>query len=72
MVLPPFFEGPTDDDGVLAFYEAAAEGGLPIIGYNVPGAVGVAISPTSSAGSARSRTSSPPRTRPATSPPRRT
>lgn len=45
MVLPPFFEGPTDDDGVLAFYEAAAEGGLPIIGYNVPGAVGVAISP---------------------------
>lgn len=45
MVLPPFFEGPTDDDGVLAFYEAAGEGGLPIIGYNVPQAVGVAISP---------------------------
>lgn len=45
MVLPPFFEGPTDDDGVFAFYETAAEGGLPIIGYNVPGAVGVAISP---------------------------
>lgn len=45
MVLPPFFEGPTDDDGVFAFYAAAAEGGLPIIGYNVPGAVGVAISP---------------------------
>lgn len=45
MVLPPFFEGPTDDDGVFAFYEAAAAGGLPIVGYNVPGAVGVAISP---------------------------
>jgi 4-hydroxy-tetrahydrodipicolinate synthase len=45
MVLPPFFEGPTDDDGVLAFYAAAAEGGLPIIGYNVPQAVGVGISP---------------------------
>lgn len=45
MVLPPFFEGPTDDDGVFAFYQAVAEGGLPIIGYNVPGAVGVAISP---------------------------
>lgn len=45
MVLPPFFEGPTDDDGVFAFYEAAGEGGLPIIGYNVPQAVGVAISP---------------------------
>lgn len=45
MVLPPFFEGPTDDAGVLAFYAAAAEGGLPIIGYNVPHAVGVGISP---------------------------
>lgn len=46
MALPPFFEGPTDNDGVLAFYAAAAEGGLPIIGYNVPHAVGVGISPT--------------------------
>jgi 4-hydroxy-tetrahydrodipicolinate synthase len=45
MVLPPFFEGPTDDEGVLDFYAAAAEGGLPIIGYNVPQAVGVGISP---------------------------
>ena len=45
MVLPPFFEGPTDDDDLFAFYEAAGEGGLPIIGYNVPGAVGVGISP---------------------------
>lgn len=45
MVLPPFFEGPTDDEGVLAFYAAAAEGGLPVIGYNVPQAVGVGISP---------------------------
>jgi 4-hydroxy-tetrahydrodipicolinate synthase len=45
MVLPPFFEGPTDDEGVLAFYAAAAEGSLPIIGYNVPQAVGVGISP---------------------------
>lgn len=45
MVLPPFFEGPTDDEGVLAFYAAAAAGGLPIIGYNVPQAVGVGISP---------------------------
>lgn len=45
MVLPPFFEGPTDDQGVHDFYAAAAEGGLPIIGYNVPQAVGVGISP---------------------------
>ncbi|HVH03579.1 MAG TPA: dihydrodipicolinate synthase family protein [Amaricoccus sp.] len=45
MVMPPFFEGPTDDEGVLGFYAAADEGGLPIIGYNVPQAVGVGISP---------------------------
>lgn len=46
MVLPPFFEGPTDDEGVLGFYAEAAKGGLPIIGYNVPQAVGVGISPS--------------------------
>ena len=46
MILPPFFEGPTDDADLLAFYTAAAEGGLQIIGYNVPQAVGVGISPT--------------------------
>lgn len=45
MVLPPFFEGPTDDDDVIDFYTAAAEGGLPIIGYNVPQAVGIDITP---------------------------
>jgi 4-hydroxy-tetrahydrodipicolinate synthase len=46
MVLPPFFEGPNDDDGVFDFYATAAKGGLPIIGYNVPQAVGVEITPT--------------------------
>lgn len=45
MVLPPFFEGPTDDADIVAFYAAVAKGGLPIIGYNVPQAVGIAISP---------------------------
>lgn len=45
MVLPPFFEGPTSDDDLYAFYAAANDGGLPIIGYNVPQAVGVGISP---------------------------
>lgn len=45
MVLPPFFEGPTDDDDIVAFYAAVGEAGLPIIGYNVPGAVGVTITP---------------------------
>jgi 4-hydroxy-tetrahydrodipicolinate synthase len=46
MVLPPFFEGPTDDDGVFAFYSTVASAGLPIIGYNVPQAVGVEITPS--------------------------
>ncbi|WHO75783.1 dihydrodipicolinate synthase family protein [Rhizobium sp. BT03] len=45
MVLPPFFEGPTDDQGILDFYAEVAESGLPVIGYNVPQAVGVAITP---------------------------
>ncbi|MDQ7774832.1 MAG: dihydrodipicolinate synthase family protein [Paracoccus aminovorans] len=45
MLLPPFFEGPTDDDDVVAFYQAAAQGGLPIIGYNVPHVTGVAVTP---------------------------
>ncbi|KRW93491.1 dihydrodipicolinate synthase family protein [Paracoccus sp. MKU1] len=45
MVLPPFFEGPTNDDDIVAFYSAVGEAGLPIIGYNVPGAVGVTITP---------------------------
>ncbi|MFQ8431480.1 dihydrodipicolinate synthase family protein [Amaricoccus sp. W119] len=45
MVLPPFFEGPADDEGLLAFYADVAAAGLPVIGYNVPQAVGVGISP---------------------------
>jgi 4-hydroxy-tetrahydrodipicolinate synthase len=45
MVLPPFFEGPTDDEGIIAFYTAVAAVGLPVIGYNVPKAVGVTITP---------------------------
>jgi len=45
MVLPPFFEGPTDDQGILDFYTAVAGAGLPVIGYNVPQAVGVEITP---------------------------
>ncbi|MEM5313629.1 dihydrodipicolinate synthase family protein [Paraburkholderia sp. JHI869] len=46
MVLPPFFEGPADDDGVFEFYASVARAGLPIIGYNVPQAVGVEITPS--------------------------
>lgn len=45
MVLPPFFEGPTDDEGLVDFYAEVAGAGLPVIGYNVPQAVGVEITP---------------------------
>ncbi|MDE3028922.1 MAG: dihydrodipicolinate synthase family protein, partial [Paracoccaceae bacterium] len=45
MVLPPFFEGPTDDDRIVDFYAEVAAAGLPVIGYNVPHAVGVEITP---------------------------
>ncbi|NIF27138.1 dihydrodipicolinate synthase family protein [Pantoea sp. Tr-811] len=46
MVLPPFFEGPTDDQGIIDFYTSVSEAGLPIIGYNVPQAVGVEVTPS--------------------------
>ncbi|AWI59879.1 dihydrodipicolinate synthase family protein [Sinorhizobium fredii] len=46
MVLPPFFEGPTDDRGIIDFYAEVAKAGLPVIGYNVPQAVGVAVTPS--------------------------
>lgn len=46
MVLPPFFEGPTDDEGIVDFYTEVAAAGLPIIGYNVPHAVGVTVTPS--------------------------
>ncbi|MFD2054869.1 dihydrodipicolinate synthase family protein [Mesorhizobium calcicola] len=45
MVLPPFFEGPSDDESIFDFYAEVAKVGLPIIGYNVPQAVGVRITP---------------------------
>lgn len=45
MVLPPFFEGPTDDEGIIYFYTEVAAAGLPVIGYNVPHAVGVTVTP---------------------------
>ncbi|MNI25886.1 4-hydroxy-tetrahydrodipicolinate synthase [compost metagenome] len=46
MVLPPFFEGPTDDQGIIDFYSTVASAGLPVIGYNVPQAVGVEVTPS--------------------------
>jgi 4-hydroxy-tetrahydrodipicolinate synthase len=45
MVLPPFFEGPTSDAEIVDFYAGVAGIGLPVIGYNVPQAVGIAITP---------------------------
>jgi 4-hydroxy-tetrahydrodipicolinate synthase len=45
MVLPPFFEGPTDHSGIVDFYAEVAKAGLPVIGYTVPQAVGVGITP---------------------------
>lgn len=46
MVLPPFFEGPTDDQSIIDFYATVSEAGLPVIGYNVPQAVGVEVTPS--------------------------
>ena len=45
MVLPPYIEGPEDDDGLFAFYaavDAAIE--TDIIGYNIPQSTGISIS----------------------------
>ncbi|WP_018236668.1 dihydrodipicolinate synthase family protein [Ensifer sp. BR816] len=45
MILPPYFEGPSDDDGLFAFYEAIdAAVGIDIIGYNIPQATGISVS----------------------------
>ena len=45
MILPPYLEGPEDDDGLFAFYEAidtAIE--TDIIGYNIPQSTGIDVS----------------------------
>lgn len=45
MVLPPYFEGPTDDDGLFEFYrELDASIGIDIVGYNIPQATGITVS----------------------------
>jgi 4-hydroxy-tetrahydrodipicolinate synthase len=45
MILPPYLEGPEDDDGLFAFYEAIdAAVETDIIGYNIPQATGIRIS----------------------------
>lgn len=45
MILPPYLEGPEDDDGLFEFYrqiDAAVE--VDLIGYNIPQTTGIAIS----------------------------
>lgn len=46
MILPPYLEGPQDDDGILAFYrDIDVEVGIDIVGYNIPQATGLSVSP---------------------------
>ena len=47
MILPPYLEGPADDDGLFEFYrEIDREIGIDIVGYNIPQATGVTVSPS--------------------------
>lgn len=46
MILPPYLEGPADDDGLFEFYrEIDRHLSTDIVGYNIPAATQVAISP---------------------------
>jgi 4-hydroxy-tetrahydrodipicolinate synthase len=46
MVLPPYLEGPNDDDGIFEFYKHVdAAVAIDIIGYNIPQATGISVSP---------------------------
>jgi len=45
MILPPFFEGPTDDNGIFDFYHEVNNAiGIDIVGYNIPQSTGISIS----------------------------
>jgi len=45
MILPPYFEGPSDDDGIFEFYREIGQAvNIEIVGYNIPQSTGVAIS----------------------------
>jgi len=45
MILPPYFEGPNDDDGLFEFYREIDQSiNIDIVGYNIPQSTGVAIS----------------------------
>ncbi|TGS71673.1 dihydrodipicolinate synthase family protein [Mesorhizobium sp. M3A.F.Ca.ET.201.01.1.1] len=46
MILPPYLEGPSDEDGIFSFYaEIDAAVGIDIVGYNIPQATGISVSP---------------------------
>ena len=46
MVLPPYLEGPGDEQGIFDFYKAIdAEVGIDLVGYNIPQATGISVSP---------------------------
>ncbi len=46
MVLPPYLEGPTHDDGIFAFYQRVNDAvSIDIIGYNIPQATQIELSP---------------------------
>jgi len=45
MILPPFFEGPTDDDGLFDFYREVNDSiAIDIVGYNIPQSSGIGVS----------------------------
>ena len=45
MILPPYIEGPEDDDGLFIYYETIdAAIDTDIIGYNIPQSTGISIS----------------------------
>jgi hypothetical protein len=46
MVLPPYFEGPTHDDGIIKFYAAIDRAiGIDIVGYNIPAGTKIELTP---------------------------
>ncbi|TPJ18925.1 dihydrodipicolinate synthase family protein [Mesorhizobium sp. B2-7-3] len=46
MVLPPYLEGPSDNDGLFDFYrDIDGQVGIDIVGYNIPQATGISVSP---------------------------
>jgi 4-hydroxy-tetrahydrodipicolinate synthase len=45
MVLPPYLEGPSDDDGLFEFYKEIDDAvSVDIIGYNIPQSTGISVS----------------------------